>query len=107
MAQEKTLFRGAANATGTTLDTGANSLVNKLNLDWKFPRSITAITVTVNSSPDGSSFTPVGVFTNVMELAATLELAATHRFYNCVVTNYAGSGTAVVLAEPGETKENA
>ena len=37
----------------------------------------------------------------------TLELAATHRFYNCVISNYAGSGVAVVLAEQGEVKENA
>lgn len=105
MAQERTFYRAAANGTGATVDTGANSLVNKLNLDFKIPSTVTACTITINSSPDNSSFTAVAVLTNVLELMATLRLVATHRYYNAVITNYAGSGTILITGEPGEAKE--
>jgi hypothetical protein len=105
MAQEKTLYRAAANGTGTTLDTGANSLVNKLNLDFKIPATVTACTITINSGPDGSTWTAVTSFNNVLEAEATVRLVATHRYYQAVITNYAGSGTIVVTCEPGEIKE--
>lgn len=105
MAQERTFYRAAANGTGTTVDTGANSLVNKLNLDFKIPSTVTAATIAINSSPDNSAWTAVAVFTNVLELMATLRLVATHRYYQAVITNYAGAGTILITGEPGEAKE--
>jgi hypothetical protein len=106
MAQVKTLYRAAANGTGTTLDNGAGSQVNKLNWNFKIPSTVTACTITINSSPDNSSFTPVITFNNVLEAVGTLSMVAVHRYYNAVITNYAGSGIILVLAEPGERKEN-
>jgi hypothetical protein len=107
VAQEKTLYRAAANGTGTTLDDGANSVANKLNISFKVPRTVTAVTIAINSSPDNASWTAVVTFNNVFEAAAFVNMVAAHRYYQAVISNYAGSGTVVVLAEPGEVKENA
>jgi hypothetical protein len=105
MAQEKTFYRAAANGTGTTVDTGANSLVNKLNLDFKIPSTVTAATITINSSPDNSTWSPVVAFSNVLEMTSYVRMVATHRYYQAVVTNYAGAGTILITGEPGEAKE--
>lgn len=105
MPQERTLYRAAANGTGATVDTGANSLANKLNIDFKIPSTVTACTITVNSSPDNSSFTAVATFNNVLEAMVTIRMVAPHRYYNAVITNYAGAGTILVTCEPGEGKE--
>lgn len=105
MAQKKTLYRAAANGTGATLDVGAGSHANKLNLDFKIPSTVTAVTIAVNSSPDNSSWTAVATFNNVLEHAGFVRLVALHRYYQAVVTNYAGSGTVLVTCEPGEGLE--
>jgi hypothetical protein len=104
MPQERTLYRASGNGTGATVDTGLNSLANKLNLDFKLPRTITAITITINSSPDNSVFTLMSSYSNVFELTGTLQMMAPHRYYNAVVTGYTGSGLVLITCEPGEVK---
>ena len=101
MPQVNTLFRAAANGSGTVLDTGAAGASDKMNVQLVMPKTVTAHVLVLASSPDNVTYTNVLQFTNVIQATAEFHMPAGHRYYKATLSGYAGAGTILLTAELG------
>jgi hypothetical protein len=101
MPQVNTLFRAAANGSGTVLDTGAAGASDKINYQLIMPKTVTAYVIVLATSPDNTTYTNALQYTNVIQASGEFHMPAGHRFYKATVSGYTGSGTIVMTAELG------
>jgi hypothetical protein len=84
---------------GVSIDTGAGTANDEMNYQLTMPKTVTAALLTLQSSPDNTTFTTVATFNNVLQSAGFLRLFAAHRFYRLLVTGFTGTGNIVMTAE--------
>ncbi len=92
------LFSGSADATGTTFDLGAAPGANQVNYQVSAPGPVTAFTITINGSSDNSTWTAIAAVSNATSASGTVRGAA-YRYYQAVLSAYAGTGTVKCTAE--------
>jgi hypothetical protein len=107
MPQTNTLFRAAANGSGTVLDTGAAGASDKLNFELSMPKTVTAYSMIIASSPDNTTYTNVVTLANVIQATGEVHMPAGHRYYRATLSGYTGSGTITVFAELGNWESKA
>jgi hypothetical protein len=92
------LLSVAANTTGATLD--RKGPCRTVNYQVSAPGTVTASTVAIQASTDGSTWAQVGGVTNASSAVGTLKLPAPgYRYWRGVLSSYSGSGTVRVTAE--------
>jgi len=89
----------SANQTGTTQDFGAGATKTRVDAMMTCDPTVTAATITVNGSPDASTFTPILTFTGGLRCSAVwFNPGSTYRAFNAVLTGYTGTGAVYLRA---------
>jgi hypothetical protein len=97
------LLNASANATGTTFDLGATPGANIINYQITAPGTVTASTVTINGSNDGTTWVAITSVANSVNAAGTVR-EPSYRYYQGVLANYAGTGKVKCVLEAASRK---
>lgn len=88
------------NGTGANQDFGAGNTMSRVAAEMTCDPGVTAATVTIQGSTDGSTFVPLITFTNGLRCAGVwFKAGSAYRAFNAVLANYAGTGAVYVHAD--------
>lgn len=92
------LLNASANVTGTAFDLGATPGANIINYQITAPNTVTASTVTINGSNDGNTWVAITSVANTTSASGSVR-EPSYRYYQGVLTNYAGTGKIKCVLE--------
>lgn len=89
-----------ANGTGATQDFGTGNTMSRVSAEMTCDPGVTAATVVINGSTDGSTFVPLLTFTNGLRAAGVwFKAGSAYRAFNAVLSGYTGTGAVYVHAD--------